>query len=53
MAKSSYYRHKLIQLAKYRGQPLATGDIEHNKAELMSLETGQWRTGPEYPFHSS
>ena len=51
MAKSSNHYHKFIQLAKYRGQPLATGDIDHNKAEIMSLETGQWRTGPEYHFH--
>ena len=54
-AKSTTFEHKYIfQLATYRGQPLTTGsyDPNHVKTEIMSLETGEWESGPDYPFYS-
>ena len=53
--KSSTFKHRGIhQLAKYRGQPLTTGSWgpDHAKTEIMSLETGEWESGPDYPFYS-
>ena len=43
-----------MQLATYRGQPLTTGSQKpnHAKTEIMSLETGEWESGPDYPFYS-
>ena len=41
----------IYRLAKYLGQPLTTGG--HNaKTEIMRLESGEWKSGPDYPFHS-
>ena len=54
-AKSTTFEHRYIkQLAKYRGQPLTTGSYKpnHAKTEIMSLETGEWESGPDYPFYS-
>ena len=40
-------------MAKYLGKPLTTGSINsHAKTEIMSLENGEWQSGPDYPFHS-
>ena len=44
--------HYIYHLAKYRGQPFTTGG-DHNKTEIMRLESGEWVSGPDYPFHSS
>ena len=54
-AKSTTHEHNLIShLAKYRGQPFTTGgsDPNHAKTEIMRLESGEWESGPDYPFHS-
>ena len=54
-AKSTNFKHYAIhQLATYQGQPLTTGSYEpaHVKTEIMSLETGKWESGPDYPFYS-
>ena len=54
-AKSTAFEHHYInQLATYRGQPLTTGSWKpnHAKTEIMSLETGEWESGPDYPFYS-
>ena len=54
-ARSTAYEHKYInQLATYLGKPLTTGsaDPNHTKTEIMSLETGEWESGQDYPFHS-
>ena len=54
-AKSTTFEHNyIIQLATYRGQPLTTGSQKpnHAKTEIMSLETGEWESGPDYPFYS-
>jgi len=42
-----------MRLATYRGQPLTTGSDypKHAKTEIMSLDTGEWESGPDYPFH--
>ena len=55
-AKSTTYEHKyILQLATYRGQPLTTGSDEpkNAKTEIMSLATGEWESGPDYPFYST
>ena len=55
-AKSTTFEHHYImQLATYRGQPLTTGSYKpnHAKTEIMSLETGEWESGPDYPFYST
>ena len=44
--------HYIYHLAKYRGQPFTTGTTYHAKTEIMRLESGEWETGPDYPFHS-
>ena len=58
-AKSTTYKHDHIyHLAKYLGQPFTTGgssssERSHNaKTEIMRLESGEWESGPDYPFHS-
>ena len=54
-AKSTNFKHSDIdQLTTYQGQPLTTGSYEpaHAKTEIMSLETGEWKSGPDYPFYS-
>ena len=53
-AQSTNFEHNIQQLATYRGQPLTTGSQKpnHAKTEIMSLETAQWESGPDYPFHS-
>ena len=54
-AKSANFKHYgIYQLATYQGQPLTTGSYEpaHVKTEIMSLETGKWESGPDYPFYS-
>ena len=54
-AKSTTFEHNnILHLATYLGQPLTTGSqYSHNvKTEIMNLESGQWESGPDYPFHS-
>ena len=55
-AESTTFEHRYIrQLATYLGQPLTTGSWKpnnHAKTEIMSLETGDWESGPDYPFYS-
>ena len=53
-AKSTTFVHNYIsQLATYLGKPLTTGsaDPNHAKTEIMSLETGEWESAPDYPFY--
>ena len=54
-AKSTTFKHDWIfHLAKYLGQPFTTGSDypSHAKTEIMRLESGEWESGPDYPFHS-
>ena len=62
-AKSTISNHEWIyHLAKYLGQPFTTGSRRnyfnkitmpyHAKTEIMRLESGEWESGPDYPFHS-
>ena len=56
MAKSTAYEHKsTFHMANYLGKPFTTGSWHpyHAKTEIMSLENGEWQSGPDYPFHSS
>ena len=40
-------------MANYLGKALTTGSgYSHAKTEIMSLENGEWQSGPDYPFHS-
>ena len=41
----------IYRLAKYLGQPLTTGGY-NAKTEIMRLESGEWKSGPDYPYHS-
>ena len=53
-AKSTTFEHRGIgHLAKYIGQPFTTGSGGHAKTEIMRLESGEWESGPDYPFYSS
>ena len=54
IVKSSTFEHDdIFHLAKYLGNPLTTGSYGgHAKTEIMNLETGEWESGPDYPFHS-
>ena len=56
-AKSTTFEHDYIyHLAKYLGQPFTTGSgwgPYHAKTEIMRLESGEWESGPDYPFHST
>ena len=57
-AKSTNFEHNWIHhLANYLGQPFTTGSFDgwsgHAKTEIMRLESGEWESGPDYPFHSS
>ena len=55
-ANSATHKHNWIyHLAKYHGQPFTTGHgayLGHAKTEIMRLESGEWESGPDYPFHS-
>ena len=57
-AKSTNFKHYgIYQLATYNGKPLTTGSGErfmpgHANTEIMSLETGEWESGPDYLFYS-
>ena len=45
----------IYHLAKYLGQPFTTGSgypTNNAKTEIMRLESGEWKSGPDYPFHS-
>merc|ERR1712131_444098 len=51
---STAFDHNLIfHLASYLGQPLTVGShYSHAKTEIMNVESGQWKSAPDYPFHS-
>ena len=55
-AKATAFEHNWINhLAKYLGQPFTTGSADgpwHAKTEIMRLESGEWESGQDYPFHS-
>ena len=54
-AKSTSSIHNnILHLATYRGQPFTTGSWipDHAKTEIMNLESGDWESGPDYPFSS-
>ena len=54
-AMSTTFAHSnILHLATYLGQPLTTGSSnpDHAKTEIMNLESGEWESGPDYPFHS-
>lgn len=51
--QSTTFEHNSINhLASYIGQPLTVGSWGHAKTEIMNVESGQWKTGQDYPFHS-
>ena len=53
--ETSFDHSRVYHLGSYVGQPLTTGSHTSNgytKTEIMNLESGQWVTGPDYPFHS-
>ena len=54
VAKSTTFEHEFtLHMAKYLGKPFTTGsNRSHAKTEIMSLENGEWQSGPDYPFHS-
>ena len=54
VAKSTSFEHKYTyHMANYLGKPFTTGSYQsHAKTEIMSLENGEWQSGPDYPFHS-
>ena len=53
-AESTVYEHDGINhLASYRGRPMTVGGSYSSAVtEIMHLETGQWRQGPDFPFFS-
>ena len=53
-AESTVYEHDQINhLASYRGRPMTIGGSYSSAVtEIMHLETGQWRQGPDFPFVS-
>ena len=56
LSGSTTFKHEYIfHLAKYLGQPFTTGSVGypgHAETEIMRLESGEWESGPDYPFHS-
>ena len=49
---STTFEHgSIYHLGKYLGQPFTTGG-SNAKTEIMRLESGEWKSGPDYPFHS-
>ena len=53
--QSTVFEHNYIyHLASYIGQPLTVGSWapDHAKTEIMNVESGQWKTGQDYPFNS-
>ena len=57
---TTFNHHRIYQLATYVGQPFTTGSSSHEhggssynhaKTDIMSLETGEWRLRPDYPFY--
>ena len=53
-AKSTYFDHwNIYHLAIYLNRPFTTGSYVFDaKTEIMRLESGEWESGPDYPFHS-
>ena len=52
-SQSTAFEHDAIyHLASYLGQPLTVGSVSHAKTEIMNVESGQWKSAPDYPFHS-
>ena len=51
---STAFEHDgIYHLASYLGQPLTVGSYySHAKTEIMNVESGQWKSAPDYPFHS-
>ena len=53
---STAFEHDgIYHLASYLGQPLTVGSgypRYHAKTEIMNVESGQWKSAPDYPFHS-
>ena len=53
-AKSTNFDHwNIYHLAIYQNQPFTTGSYVFDaKTEMMRVESGEWESGPDYPFHS-
>ena len=55
---TAFEHHNIYHLASYLGQPLTVGsgdpytNTDNAKTEIMNVESGQWKSGPDYPFHS-
>lgn len=52
----STHEHRYSRLTSYRGEPFAVGHYhnsgsEHNKVELMTLDSKKWKDMPNYPTH--
>ena len=52
-AKSTTFDHwNIYHLAIYLNRPFTTGSYVFDaKTEIMRLESGEWKSGPDYPFH--
>ena len=48
----SSYGHSYTQLANYKGSPFIVGDsiLQHNRLEIMNMETRSWEEFESYPF---
>ena len=53
-SQSNAFEHnEIFHLASYLGQPLTVGSWRsHSKSEIMNVESGQWKSAPDYPFYS-
>ena len=54
--QDSKEEHRYSRLTSYRGEPFAVGHYhnsgsEHNKVELMTLDSKKWKDMPDYPAH--
>ena len=52
---TTFGHNDIYHLANYLGQPFTTGNglyPSHAKTEIMRLESGEWESGPDYPFQS-
>ena len=53
LQSTAFVHNYIYHLASYIGQPLTVGSFIDAKTEIMNVESGQWKTGQDYPFHSS
>ena len=51
-ANQSSYGHSYTMLGNYKGSPFIVGDsiLQHNRLEIMNLETRTWEEFESYPY---